>query len=277
VLLAAALVGSFAVGCTEYEPASDTLELVGLSAGGSGSLAAAPPGQDWSCLDQPVDTEVSAPVFAGAAPQVIYSMQMVDLSSGAIYRNLQVRACALTDVNCANPLTGMLGVNEQGRVDIPLFQNFTGYLEITSDELVPQLFYVNEPLQPRTGPDFPLAMLSLSSLGPLVQLIGVDIAPATGFIGIRVFDCQGDTAIGVSLDSDTDAVPWYLVDGLPSSIQEQTGREGLAGFLNYPPGLAVLRADAPDGTALGIQSMVIRPGWMSSMYVRPPGVQTFAP
>jgi hypothetical protein len=227
-------------------------------------------------LNRPVD-QASAPVFAGNAPQVIYSMQMVDLSSGVIYRNLQVRACALTDVNCSNPLTNMLSVNEQGRVDVPLFQNFTGYLEITSDELVPQLFYVNAPLQPRTAPDFPLAMVSLSSLGPLLQLLG-NVGPDTGIIGIRIFDCQGVTATGVSLSSDKDdARPWYFVDGLPSSMQAETGREGLAGFIDVPPGLTVVRAEGPDGTDLGLQSMVVRPGWMSSMYVRPPGVQTFAP
>lgn len=204
-------------------------------------------------------------------------MQMVDLSSGVIYRNLQVRACALTDVNCTNPLTNMLSVNEQGRVDVPLFQNFTGYLEITSDELVPQLFYVNAPLQPRAEPDFPLAMVSLASLGPLLQLLG-EVEPNTGIIGIRVFDCQGATANGVSLSSNSDqARPWYFVDGLPSSTQQETGREGLAGFINVPPGLNVVRAEGADGTDLGPQSMVVRPGWMSSMYIRPPGVQTFAP
>jgi len=272
----AALVGTFAVNCTEYEPASDTLEFTGIAGNGNVVASTAPLGQDWSCLDRPVQ-QVSAPVFAGSAPQVIYSLQMVDLSSGAIYRNLRVRACALTDVNCANPLTNMLGVNEQGRVDVPLFQNFTGYLEITSTELVPQIFYVNEPLQPRTQPDFPLAMLSLSSLGPLAQLLGANIAPDTGFIGIRIFDCQGDTASGVTLLSDNDAVPWYLVDGLPSTQASATGQEGLAGFMNVPPGLAVVRAVAPDGTEIGLQSMVVRPGWMSSMYVRPPGVQTAAP
>lgn len=220
-----------------------------------------------------------APVFSGTAPRVIYSLQMVDLSSGAIYRNIRVRACALTDVTCSNPLTSVLGVNEQGLVDIPLFQNFTGYLEITSEEIVPQIFYLTEPLQPRPEPDFPLAMVSLANVVPLVQLLGVELDPSLGMVALRIFDCNADTAPGVSLSTDNDDVtPWYFVGGLPSSTQEETGTEGLAGFVSVPPGLTVFEARTAEGTLLGgQQSVVVRPGWMSSMYLRPPGVQTSAP
>jgi hypothetical protein len=220
----------------------------------------------------------AAPVFAGTAPRIIYSLQMVDLSSGAIYRSIQVRACPLTDVDCTNPLTDYLTVNEQGRVDIPLFQNFTGYLEIRSDEIVPQLFYMTEPLQPQTAPEFPLAMVAIDNLPPLAQLVGLPLQPTMGLIALRVFDCKADTAFGVSLSTEEGgAVPWYFVGGLPSGEQTETGPEGLAGFLNVAPGVAVFEAVNSEGTLLGgLQSMVVRPGWMSSMYLRPPGVQTSA-
>jgi hypothetical protein len=266
-------VAAIAFGCTEFEPGSDTLSFTGVD-----QLEPVAKGTDWRCLDQP-PPQPTAPVFAGTAPRVIYSLQMVDLSSGAIYRSIQVRACALTDVNCSNPLTDMLTVNEQGRVDVPLFQNFTGYLEITSDELLPQLFYLTEPLQPQTEPEFPLAMVALTSLVPLVQLLGVSPQPTAGLIAVRIFDCQADTASGVTLSTEEgDSVPWYFVGGLPSSTQTETGPEGLAGFVNVSPGIAVFEAINPDGTILGgLQSMVVRPGWMSSMYLRPPGVQTSAP
>jgi hypothetical protein len=265
------------LGCTEFEPGSDTLSFTG----NIDPLEPTEPiekGTDWRCLSQPV-VPPSAPVFGGGVPRVIYSLQMVDLSSGAIYRSIKVRACPLTDVACANPLTDILTVNEQGRVDVPLFQNFTGYLEITSDELVPQLFYLTEPLQPQTAPEFPLAMVALTNLVPLVQLLNVELQPTSGLIAIRIFDCQGDTAPGVNLATEqNDAVPWYFVGGLPSRTQTRTGPEGLAGFMNVAPGLAVFEATNEDDTLLGgLQSVVVRPGWMSSMYLRPPGVQTSAP
>jgi hypothetical protein len=265
-------VAAIAFGCTEFEPGSDTLSFTGVD-------QLEPKGTDWRCLDQPPPPPPTAPVFAGNAPRVIYSLQMVDLSSGAIYRSIQVRACALTDVSCSNPLTDMLTVNEQGRVDVPLFQNFTGYLEITSDELVPQLFYLTQPLQAQAEPEFPLAMVARTNLVPLVQLLGINPQPTSGMIALRIFDCQADTASGVTLSTeDGDAVPWYFVGGLPSGTQTETGPEGLAGFLNVPQGTAVFQAINPDGTLVGgLQSMAVRTGWMSSMYLRPPGVQTSAP
>ena len=274
-LLAFAGVAIGAVGCTEFEPGTDTLNRFD---DGVGALEPTE-GADWRCLAQPVQ-QPSAPVFAGAAPRVIYSLQMVDLSSGAIYRSIQVRACALTDVDCNNPLTDWLSVNEQGRVDVPLFQNFTGYLEIDSSlgEIVPQLFFFTEPLQPRAEPEFPLAMVAVTNLPPLVQLLGVEPQPTSGMIALRVFDCGGKTAAGVSLSTPSGAVPWYFVGGLPSGTQTETGPEGLAGFLDVPPGVAVFDAVTEDGTVLGgLQSVVIRSGYMSSMYLKPPGVQTSAP
>lgn len=275
VRLGLAFASSVAFGCTEFEPGSDTLEIVSSQ---TGSLAPAPTGEDWRCLSRPVQPS-SAPVFAGSAPRVIYSMQMVDISSGAIYRSIQVRACSLTDVTCTNPLTGFLSVNEQGRVDIPLFQNFTGYLEITGSDIVPQIFYLNEPLQPQTKPEWPLAMVALASLNPLAQLLGLELEPNTGLIAIRIFDCQAHPAPGVSLSTESRGViPWYVVGGLPSNTQSQTSSEGLAGFMNVPPGLAVFEAASRNDTTLGgRQSLVVRPGWMSSMYLRPPGIQTSAP
>ncbi len=267
-------VAAIAWGCTEFEPGSDTQSFTG----GIDPLEPIEKGTDWRCLNQPV-SQPQAPVFAGQAPRVIYSLQMVDLSSGAIYRSIQVRACPLTDVSCSNPLTDRLTVNEQGRVDVPLFQNFIGYLEITSEELVPQLFFMTEPLQPQTDPEFPLAMVALSNLPPLVQLLGVPLQPTSGMIALRIFDCNADTAPGVTLSTEEgDAFPWYFVGGLPSGTQTETGPEGLAGFMNVAPGLAVFEATNEDGELLGgLQSVVVRPGWMSSMYLRPPGVQTSAP
>lgn len=264
-------VAAGALGCTEFESGSDTLEST--FTGGVGALET-----DWGCLSRPAPEPPAAPPVAYERPRVIYSLQMVDLSSGAIYRSIQVRACALTDVTCSSPASDTLTVNEQGRVDIPLFQNFTGYLEITSDELVPQLFYLTEPLQPQTEPEFPLAMVARSNLVPLVQLVGAELQPNMGMVALRIFDCQADTAQGVSLSTEgSNAVPWYFVGGLPSGTQTETGPEGLAGFMNVTPGLAVFEASTEDGTLLGRpQSMVVRPNWISSMYLRPPGVQTSA-
>ena len=260
-LEAALVLAPLALGCTEYEPASDSLP--------EGTISEL--GPEWSCLNRPAEPS-SVPTFSGTAPRVVFSIQVVDLSTGQIYPDAQVRACGLSDINCINPVTDMLGVDAEGWVDVPLFQNFTGFLEITSPDLVPYLFYLTEPLAAASTSEYPLAVVSLASLGPLVQLVGVDPQPGTGVIAVRVFNCTGDTTSGASLTTQTRGVPWYFVNGLPTGMGTETGAEGIAGYVNVPPGLTVVEVRAPDGTLVAApQSLVVRAGWLSAVYVKPPG------
>lgn len=256
-----------ALACTDYEPASDSLPEDTIN-----EL-----GPEWSCLNRTVEPP-TVPTFSGTVPRVVFSIQVVDLSTGQIYPDAQVRACGLADVNCDAPVTDLLSVDAEGWVDVPLFQNFTGFLEITSPETVPYLFYLTEPLAPTSTIEYPLAVVSLASLGPLVQLVGVDPQPGTGVIAVRVFNCTGDTTSGASLTTQSRGVPWYFVDGLPTGMGSATGAEGIAGYVNVPPGLAVVEVRAPDGTMVaGPQSLVVRANWLSAVYVKPPGRQLVAP
>jgi hypothetical protein len=277
------LVGSSSLGCTQLASSSDTLQSGnGLQLGSKDAVDAssAPParGHDWSCLapkNAAAQTPPPPPVVAGASTRVVYSLQTVDLSSGQIYKDVQIRACALTDVTCTTPVAGPLAVDDQGWVDVPLFENFSGYLEIQSPETVPYLFFLTEPLGPQVPPEYPLGLVSLKSLQPLVQLLGVSPQPNTGLIAFRVFDCAGDTASGVTLSPIEGGVPWYFVNGLPSSTEEQTGDDGLGGFVNLPPGLAVIDAQTSDGTSIaGPHSLVVRPNWLSALHLRPHGATT---
>jgi hypothetical protein len=201
---------------------------------------------------------------------VIYSIQVVDLSTGQLYPDARVRACGIADVTCENPVTNLLPVDDEGWVDIPLFRNFTGFLEVTSADMVPFLFYLTEPVVEPTV-EYPLAVISIASLGPLVQLLGVPFQPNTGVVAARAFDCTGGTATGVSLSTGNDATAWYFVDGLPTTMGAGSGSDGLAGLVNVDPGIAVLDLKAPNGASIGgPQSVVIRPNWLSALYVRPP-------
>jgi hypothetical protein len=244
-------------GCTPFEPGDDQL------------LEAPALARAWSCLAQS-DELRATPVFSGAAARVVYSVQVIDLSSGQIYPDARVRACALTDVNCDDPVSDTLTVDSQGWVDIPLFRDFVGYLEITSPEIVPSMFYLTEPLLPETPTEFPLTMVSLSSIGPLTQLVGVQPAPGTGILATRSFDCDGNTASGVALLSEAEGVPWYFVDGLPSRMAAATSADGIAGLVNVPPGLVLVETFAPNGASVaGRQSLVVRPNWLSTAFMRP--------
>jgi hypothetical protein len=255
ILLLATLM---AWGCTGYEPASDRLEESVL----------ARLDEHWGCLGTTPEA-ATVPVFSETVDRVVYSIQVVDLSTGQIYPDARVRACGIADINCENPVTDTLLVDAEGWVDLPLFRDFTGFLEVTSSEAVPFLFYLNEPLG-QSMVEYPLALISLASLPPLVQLLGIDYQPGTGVIAVRAFDCQGATASGVSLSTENEGVSWYFEDGLPTSMGTGTAADGLGGLVNVQPGRAVIDMTAPNGASIGgRQSVVVRPNWLSAVYVKP--------
>jgi hypothetical protein len=246
-------------GCIDYKPASDTFP--------DDSVNELTPGQ-WACLSS-TEEPVVRPVYSQTVARVVYSIQVVDLSTGQIYPDAQVRACGVADINCENPVTETLTVDSEGWVDMPLFRDFSGFLEVTSSKAVPYLFYLTEPLAQSTV-EFPLAVISLASLAPLVQLIGVPAEAGTGVIAVRSFDCAGNPASGVRLSTDNAGVRWYFVDGLPTGTSSATAGDGLSGLVNVPPGLAVVDFQAPGGVSIrGPQSLVVRANWLSAAYVRP--------
>ena len=257
VLLATALTA-----CSSYEPASDTLPDDEV-----GQLAPTA-GESWDCLERG-DEPLPVPSVAQTNERVVYSVQFVDLSTGRIYPDAQVRACGVADINCEAPVTNTLSVDAQGWVDLPLFRNFAGFLEVTSSEALPYLFYLTGPLV-ASAVEYPIVTVSLTSIGSLVQLLGVDPEPGTGFMALRAFDCEGNTAPGATVSGANEGVPWYFVDGLPNTTATATGPDGLGGFVNMPPGLAVVDLKAPTGVSIrGAQSFVVRPNWVSAAYVRP--------
>jgi hypothetical protein len=266
VLLATALTA-----CTSFEPASDTLldDTVG-------QLAPTAPGESWDCLETG-EEPLPVPTVAQSNDRVVYSVQFVDLSTGRVYPDAQVRACGVADINCEAPVTNTLRVDAQGWVDLPLYRNFAGFLEVTSSEALPYLFYLTGPLVTSTV-EYPIVTVSLTSIGSLVQLLGVDPEPGTGFMALRAFDCEGNTAPGATVSGTNEGVRWYFVDGLPNTTATATGPDGLGGFVNMPPGLAVVDLKAPNGVSIrGAQSFVVRANWVSAAYVRPRSGQRLLP
>jgi hypothetical protein len=250
--------------CTAFEPGTDTLP--------GDETAALQPGEDdplWGCLT-PTPAPPLVPVFSESGERIIFSLQLVDLSTGQIYPDATVRACGLADINCESPVVEGLTVDPRGWVDIPLYEGFTGFLEITSPSLLPYLFYLTEPVPGEPVREFPLGVITRAALQPLVALAGLPFEADTGLVAFRAFDCTGGVASGVSFVSETEGVPWYFVDGLPNTMVASTSPDGLFGLANAPPGLSVIDPRAPNGLSIaGPQSLVVRAGWLSAGYVRP--------
>jgi hypothetical protein len=206
------------------------------------------------------------------AERVVYSVQLVDLATQQPRSGIQAIACGLTDVECANPVAGPVVTNAQGWLDMPLFAGFTGYLQITSEELLPGLLHLSNPLTQREIPGVPYFLLSLDSLTALGRVLGVEVDPTRGLISAQIFDCNRQVAEGAVLSTTGAGVGWYFSGGLPSITATATGREGIGGFANVPPGLTQLSVQTREGVAIAAtQSLLIRPGWSSALFVFPEG------
>lgn len=226
---------------------------------------------NWRCLQQAQGATGPGLRAGEGAPRVVYTLQFVDLSTGANYPDVRVRACGIADITCLTPVADYVQVDARGYVDLPLFEGFLGFLEISSPQILPSLMFLTEPLEPRLGPEFPYGLISIDSVPPLLELLRVAQEPNTGIFASRVFDCDGNLASDVSFAGP--GFSYYFVGGLPSAAATGTDPDGLGGFVNVPAGLAMIDALAPGGRSIaGPQSIVIRPGWLSSFYASPPGV-----
>jgi hypothetical protein len=255
------LAGSFLLACTEFEAGTDELEPA------SETLAQLPEGSgvDWSCLGAQ-SARSPDPGALGAA--ITYSLRLVDIATNAPFPGVTARACGLTDVDCTVPVTERLQPDADGWVHVPLTENFSGYLELEGPPALPYIFYLpSEGL--RTMREFPLFMISAQGYLALVTANGVTDDRALGGVATRTFDCVGNPAPATVLTNNTGGVPYYFANGLPDVTRRQTDESGLAGYLNVPPGVTLIQSELGDGTVVSRKSVIVRPGWLSAIFMRP--------
>jgi hypothetical protein len=251
--------------CTAFERGSDTLEEVDgmLNAGDM------PTGGDWSCLSDVVSGPNRVPMSTVNAPAAAYVLPLIDFVTGRPPTNARGRACARVDVDCINPITDSVMVSREGALVLPLFEGFDGFVEVESEGMLPALFFLNAPLSGNTQ-SFPAYLVPLASAAGLSQSIGVPLDERFGLIGFWALDCGGLPAEGVVMSNDAGGLIYNFVDGLPA-FQPATV-DGIGGFVNVPPGRVLLRGIlSSSGQTIGVQSLVVRGGWISVSNLQPSG------
>jgi hypothetical protein len=253
LLLVLALTGGCTKFASEWDESTDSAH---------GALRVIP--GDYSC----VATEArSTPITAVDPPPLVYSVQAVDFISGLTPPSLRIRACYRTDIQCLAPVTPSLAPDATGVVTLPLTLDFSGYLELTGDGVVPTLYFFPDLLTPdliERLEQVPLALLSPESLAGFGGTSRLALDPGTGIISMNTFDCSGPNAAGVRLELDSKAVPFAFVDGLPVPYQDTTTEEGAAGFANVPPGLAVVKGFKGESTeVVALETVVVRAQWVT--------------
>lgn len=252
-----------ASGCTKFASEEDAVPTTELAAS-----EAAP--TDFSC----VAAEAGNPIMPGAGAPLDYSVLALDFISGRTPANMLVRGCYRGDLLCARPATEWIAPDlEDGRVTLPLTEGFSGYLEITSDDMVPTILVFPAALSPELatalGP-ITVAMLPPEMLLAFAGASQLQLDPAAGLVAINTFDCKGPFAPGVRLELNAPAVPFMFVDGLPLAFRDTTTDEGSGGFANVLPGLVVVRGfDASTMQEVGLETVPVRSQWVTVANLMP--------
>ena len=264
-----------ALACTPFEPGEDELpdpNAVNASSPTNTVVDSltAEKGRDWSCIG-PLNTEQAVARSNANAARLIQSLQLLSLVAGTPAVG-SVRACAQRDVNCTSPVTPSVPIDGQGWVDLPLYDGFDGYLEITGPDIVSTILFYQDALSTESRRDTtPLGMVEKQLLPMLTSAIGAQQDPALGLVYLRAFDCNNDAALGVRYSIDKPSVPFYFVAGLPSSAANETEGSGLGGFINVTSGIVVVNATLTSGVkAIALpKTLFVRPNWMTGLRIIP--------
>jgi len=253
--------------CTQFASEFDSLPA---QAGDETRVAALLTGPgDWSCV-------ADAPSLVGdsSAPQPLtYAFSVTDFVTGAAISDVQVRACFRPDVGCDSPATQYVAPGRDGKVRVELYSGFNGYLEVTSEGMLPVLLFFAAEWSSEFLAELeqtPLTLLPVPALQALGDSARVQLEPGGGVLGITAFDCAGAAASGVRLEVDSSGVPYAFVNDLPVLNQDVTSEQGLAGFVNVSPGVVVLRG-FPQGssTPLTVETLLVRGAWLTSLSLLP--------
>jgi hypothetical protein len=225
---------------------------------------------DWSCLTEPRGL---ATVAANPQRPLTYSMAVVNLISAAPSQQVQVRACFRADVTCASPVTQTFTGGSDGMVAVTVYEGFDGYLEISSEGMIPTLLFFPSAWTPAlitALEQLPVSVLPAAALRGLADSARVQLDPTGGILAMSTYDCEGPRAAGVRFEIDTAGVPFAFVNNLPVAYQDVTGIDGNAGFVNVPPGIVAVSAFPDDANAqASIDTFLVRTGWVTSGRVLP--------
>lgn len=187
------------------------------------------------------------------------------------------KACRSIDPSCGSPVLEVTS-DETGLFHLSLPADFTGYMEVVAEPFFPVLYYF--PTSLRSGMSLPALNLTPAEL---IQGLGLAVGaapdPERGHVLVAVQSCLG-TAPGVHLNApkaDDKTITYYVQGGIPSADRTETTEEGSGGFLNFPPGNAVVELSAGSLDRLGSLSLTVRPGYITTLAFGPTGANWAAP
>lgn len=218
----------------------------------------------WACVEAEPESESTGDIAVSV---------VVASSFGEPVPQVRGKVCRALDPTCSTPIAEVES-DANGLFHLQLPQGFTGYIEVVHEPFFPILYYFPTPLDAQT----PLENLSLTPIQVIQGLaaaVGAEPDPERGHIILAVTSCLG-AAPGVHLTApkaDGAAIPYYVLNGIPSPDLKATVEEGSGGYLNFPPGNAVLVLSSGKEEELASLSLTVRAGFITSVAYNPARLQ----
>jgi hypothetical protein len=172
------------------------------------------------------------------------------------------RLCRKLDVSCTDALSGVVTSDAQGAMVFDVPSAFDGYVRFESADISPTLYFFNPPVAQDLS-NVSVSLASPTTVGLLALQAGAQQSAERGLILISVLDCAGAPAGGIQLSAaptDTQVVPFYAQQGLPSGSARATDSSGYGGFLNVAPGSVTFSASlASTRRAMDQLTVLVQP------------------
>jgi hypothetical protein len=251
----------------ECEADEDCVKLGPEYMGGRCASKQCLPNPKWRC-------EPPAPV-EGAAATIDLTLPVIDALALSFLPNINLVACNKLDYMCDQPVAKGTS-DKDGKAKFTVPANFTGYFQQTDNSgFGPGLYFMPAQTPPK-GEDlknFPIFRTGSTSLLALALGEG-GLDPARGHMMLVAEDCMKNALPGVAFSTpqaDGKTIQFYVRDQTPTTSAMDTPPAGTGGFMNLPAGVAGITAkEVKSGIELSQSTVLIRAGFISMLYIRPP-------
>jgi hypothetical protein len=243
---------------------------------------------DAECAQKGPEFEGGRCLAATCRPNPRWRCEREDPPDGSVMRTLSVLvrdslsldpmtgvraiACHKLDLQCAAPIAEAT-TNAQGDIVVTVPGDFAGYLQIEHPGYFPAMYFLPG-AYPADGRLQPFPLLPSGIIGDVLALaLGTGLDGRRGHMMLIAEDCFGAALPAMTFKSpqqDMSTVQFYVQDLLPSTEAKQTAEAGNGGYLNFPPGTAMISVTGvANNLKLATVSVVVRPGFISVAYIRP--------
>jgi hypothetical protein len=164
-------------------------------------------------------------------------------SAGMPPPGLSVKLCSTLDVDCQAPIDAPQP-DASGAMVVEQPASFTGFLEVTSDDTMASVVYLQSPVVLPQKQEV-VRMIRPTEFAAIVAAAKQTYDPRRGVAVVLTDNCLDARSPGVTLetlDADDETVGFYFRGNLPDPEATATDKQGAAGYLNLPVGIITMTA-----------------------------------